>query len=218
MKLHNVPNLRKNYLLHFEAALIVSLGTFIGLFKLHLPTLPSNSSWTIPDQPIAHLEGIIATTHSLPKPEPPPVISLPQPPPKDEIIEDRLQNLDIEFPIPEPIPLPAEEPSTYQNQSTESFIEDMPQLIGGLARLQKRIEYPTKAIKDNVQGRVIVQFIVDEKGFVRNPTIIKGVREDLNNEAIKAILKARFLPGRRHGLAVPVEQVIYILFRIEEES
>lgn len=214
------PGLKQNYLLYFESALILSLTTFIVLTKIHLPgNSTDNLKWNIPEQEILHLEGMLATSH-ITQPPAPPVYRVPNPRPQNVIIEERLRNLDIEFPLYDAIPLPQKNNTIKKEpiKEREIPIEDMPKLIGGMEKLQRNISYPRKAIRDKVEGRVILEFTVDPKGKVRNPRIVKGVRDDINKEAIRAISKARFLPGRKQGKPIPVKHFIYIRFEIQNKS
>lgn len=221
MKLPNRPvsSLKRNYLLYFETALIITLGTFIGLFNLNFVDQGDQpSKWTISEHEILHLESIVTTTHGSDIPSPPPDAFVPNPPPQNEIVEEQLQNLDIEFPLSDPLPVPvytSQKLPTSNNTRSIIPTKDMPQLVGGMEKLQRNISYPPRAFRDRVEGRVIVEFIVDEKGKVRNPKIIKGVRNDINREALRAISKARFLPAREQGKPIPVEHVIFILFSLD---
>lgn len=209
-----ISNSGKNYLLYFEIGLILSLSFFIGLFNLPLSNPSSdNSMWNISEKEILHLETVIATTQEALKPTPPPDVYVPNLPPKDKIIEEQLQNLDIEFSPDEPIPLPTDNLRITRKYFTA--YQEQPQLIGGIERLQRQIRYPPKAIKDNVEGRVIVMFFIDKKGKVHDPRIVKGVRNDIDREALEAISKAEFLPARKKGKPIPVEHTIHILFKLE---
>ena len=63
-------------------------------------------------------------------------------------------------------------------------VEQMPELIGGLRSIQQRVEYPEKARKAGVEGRVIVQFVVNENGYVENPQVIRGIGSGCDQEVI----------------------------------
>lgn len=210
-----IPNSRKNYLLYFEIGLILSLTTFIGLFNLPMPDhSPDDSMWDIPEKEILHLETIIPTKQEPPKPVSPPDAYVPNHPPEDKIIEEKLQYLDIEFSHDEPLPVPTENLQTAQKYFEVN--QQSPQLVGGIEKLQRQIEYPPRAVKDNVEGRVIVMFYIDKKGKVHKPKIIKGIRSDIDREALEAISKAEFLPARKRGKPIPVEHLIHILFKLEK--
>lgn len=68
-----------------------------------------------------------------------------------------------------------------------------------------RILYPEVAKAKQIEGRVVVKFVVDEKGKVRNVKVVKGVHESLDQEAIRVISKSpKWTPGEQNGKAVPV--------------
>lgn len=169
--------------------------------------------WEIPENEIIKLEAIMATTQEPPKPVAPPEVTVPNLPPEDKIIEEQLQNFNVEFSPEEPLPLPTK--NLLTNQKFLVIHEENPRLIGGIEKLQRDINYPRKAIRDKVGGRVIVRFWIDKKGKVHNPRIVKGVRYDLNKEALQAISRAQFLPARKQGKPVAAEQVIFIFFKLD---
>ena len=69
-----------------------------------------------------------------------------------------------------------------------------PILIGGLSSL--KIRYPERARERSVQGRVIVQFVVDVEGKAKKIKIIKGIGHGCDGAARNAIRKAKFIPGK----------------------
>ncbi|HKK43986.1 MAG TPA: M56 family metallopeptidase [Balneolaceae bacterium] len=115
-----------------------------------------------------------------------------------------------------------EVPSTAvsKDSSGDFFVavENMPQLIGGLASLQEKIQYPETARKAGIEGRVIVQFIVDEEGNVENPQIIRGIGGGCDKEALRVVKQAKFKPGRQHGKAVKVQYSLPIVFKLQKKQ
>ncbi len=93
-------------------------------------------------------------------------------------------------------------------------VEEMPELVGGLEAIQKQIRYPEIAKKAGVQGRVIIQFIVDETGRVTDPRVVRGIGSGADEEAIRAVQAAKFLPGRQRGRAVKVQMTMPVTFRL----
>jgi len=93
-------------------------------------------------------------------------------------------------------------------------VEEMPELIGGLASIQKEIRYPETARRAGIEGRVYVQFIVNENGQVENPRIIRGLGGGLDEEAIRAVKHAEFKPGIQRGQPVRVQYALPIVFRL----
>lgn len=104
------------------------------------------------------------------------------------------------------------------NSDVPAIVEQMPELIGGLRGLQAKIKYPEVARKAHVEGRVIVQFTVDENGNVRDAEILRGVGAGLDEEAIRVISEhAKFTPGRQNGKPVAVKLSIPIVYKLDNE-
>jgi periplasmic protein TonB len=94
-------------------------------------------------------------------------------------------------------------------------VEQMPELIGGLAELQSRIRYPEMARRAGIEGRVYVQFIVNERGEVEDPRVIRGIGGGCDEEAIRAVQQAQFRPGMQRGRPVRVQYSLPIVFRLQ---
>jgi len=93
-------------------------------------------------------------------------------------------------------------------------VEEMPELIGGLASIQSRIQYPEMARKAGIEGRVIIQFIVDKQGNVTNPEIIRGIGGGCDEEALRAVRQATFKPGKQNGEPVRVQFSLPVQFKL----
>jgi len=99
-------------------------------------------------------------------------------------------------------------------------VEENPEFPGGNSALFKFISenviYPDEAQKNNIQGKVILKFVVEPDGSVGKILILRGIDPLLDNEAIR-VVKAlpKFRPGRQGGVAVPVWFSIPIFFNIE---
>ena len=66
--------------------------------------------------------------------------------------------------------------------------------------LLENIEYPEEARKKDIAGRVIVKFIIDETGMVKDAAIAKGIHPLLDNEALRVVRKLpRFIPAEYEG-------------------
>lgn len=115
------------------------------------------------------------------------------------------------------------EPATSVEQQEDSeeaavfvAVETMPELKGGLSALREKINYPEQAKENGLEGRVIVQFVVDESGNVTDPTVIKGPGGGLNEEALRVVRQAEFDPGQQRGKPVPVKLSLPIRFSLGE--
>ena len=99
-------------------------------------------------------------------------------------------------------------------------VEQMPMFPGGeyalMKYLQANIKYPPEAAKNNIEGRVIVQFVIDETGQVGEVKIVRPVSEELDAEAVR-VVKAlpKFEPGRQDGEAVSVWYTLPINFKLQ---
>ena len=97
-------------------------------------------------------------------------------------------------------------------------VEQMPMFPGGeyalMKHLQANIKYPPEAAKNNIEGRVIVQFVIDETGQVGEVKIVRPVNEELDAEAVR-VVKAlpKFEPGRQDGEAVAVWYTLPVMFK-----
>lgn len=113
--------------------------------------------------------------------------------------------------LPPPPPKQAEE-----EIEDEIFVvvEQPPVLIGGIAGVQKRIVYPELALKVGIEGRVVVQFVVDREGRVVNPVVMRGIGGGCDEEAIRAVKTAKFQPGMQRGRPVSVRYSLPITFKI----
>ncbi len=99
-------------------------------------------------------------------------------------------------------------------------VEEMPEFPGGLTELMKyiakNIVYPDEAIRNNIQGRVIIRFAINTDGTTDRIEILKGVDAALDSEAIRVIKGLpRFKPGRQGGVPVPVWYSLPVLFKLE---
>ena len=102
-------------------------------------------------------------------------------------------------------------------------VEQMPQFPGGEAALMKyidsHIQYPPEAKKNNIQGRVVVQFVVDKTGKVGEVKVVRSVDKDLDKEAVRLIKTLpKFIPGRQNGQTVAVWYTLPITFKLTKEK
>ena len=99
-------------------------------------------------------------------------------------------------------------------------VEQMPQFPGGEAALMKylqsHINYPPMAAENNVQGRVVVQFVVDKTGKVGVVKVVRSVDKDLDKEAVRVCKSLpKFTPGRQNGQAVSVWYTLPVTFKLQ---
>ena len=119
-----------------------------------------------------------------------------------------------------PITFRLKSPVEEAKEGTLTVVDVMPQYPGGDRELLKFIaqsmKYPTDAQEAGVQGRVICSFVVDKKGNIVEPKIIRGIDPSLDAEALRVIgMMPRWTPGRQDGKAVRVLYTVPITFRLQ---
>ena len=115
-----------------------------------------------------------------------------------------------------------EEKEPAADKPAEIFIsvEQMPQFPGGdealLKYLSSHINYPPMAAENNVQGRVVVQFVVDKTGKVGEVTVVRSVDKELDREAVRVCKSLpKFVPGRQNGQPVSVWYTLPVTFKLQ---
>lgn len=210
-------DLRHHYAVHFQIGMILALLAFILLFRAELSLSP-DIEFEAHEQELIEMEEVIQTEQIN---KPPPIRPLvPVEVPNDEIIDDLDLNLDASLDLDMALDLPPP-PSdatetAIEDDEPEFFIvvEEDPELIGGIAGLQKSIRYPEMAIKMGITGRVYLQFIVDEKGNVVDPVVTRPLGGGTDEAALEAIKKAKFKPGKQRGKPVKVQYSMFVTFQI----
>ncbi len=99
-------------------------------------------------------------------------------------------------------------------------VEQMPQFPGGEGELLKyistHIKYPTMAAENNIQGRVVVKFVVQKDGKVGEVVVLRGTDPDLDKEAVRVVKTLpNFIPGKMNGQAVSVWYTLPINFKLQ---
>ncbi len=99
-------------------------------------------------------------------------------------------------------------------------VEQMPQFPGGDVALLKyisdHIKYPTIAMENNVQGKVVVQFVVTRDGSIGEVKVARGKDPDLDKEAVRVVKTLpKFIPGKMNGQAVNVWYTLPINFKLQ---
>ncbi len=127
----------------------------------------------------------------------------------------------------------AEEPAP-QMMEEEVFkvVEQMPKFPGCqnsddrnctkdklLMFLGKNLKYPAEARKKGVKGKVVVQFVIDKAGKVKNPTILRDIGAGCGQAALDAVNEMNFLPqawtpGKQRGRAVNVQYTLPVEFNL----
>ena len=108
---------------------------------------------------------------------------------------------------------------TKKNDMVFDVVEVMPQYPGGpiamLKYLMENIKYPEQAMKEGIQGRVTVRFIVEKDGSISDVKPILSVHPLLNKEAVRVVESMpKWSPGKQHGKPVRVRFNVPVMFKL----
>ena len=84
--------------------------------------------------------------------------------------------------------------------------------------LSNNIRYPESAQQNGISGRVVVKFVVEKDGSIGNPTIVKGVDRDLDQEALRVVKRMpKWQPGKNNGQPVRSYFNLPVTFRLQNQ-
>lgn len=101
-----------------------------------------------------------------------------------------------------------------------TVVEEMPTYPGGddarIKFLSSNIIYPQLAKEKGIQGTVFVTFVIDEKGFVSDVKVLRGIGGGCDQEAVRVVkMMPRWVPGRMNGKTVRVQFNMPIKFLLD---
>jgi len=91
--------------------------------------------------------------------------------------------------------------------------DEMPEPVGGMEAFLKKVHYPESAARAALEGDVVVRFVVDEEGRPSDVKVMSGIGAGCDEEAVRAVRAARFVPGVQDGKPVKVKMTLVIPFR-----
>lgn len=207
-------DLRSSHSILVLFSICCSLLFFIAATKMNIE---SNHIVELPELPTFEPDSLIEipNTGEIKKP----VILIPSvfnPVPPDVIMEE-VDMVFHEFDLGEEIKLPEkiDEPNTDDGILESHQLQFLPKMKGGIHSLYNEINYPDLAKRIGTEGRVYVQFIVNEKGEVENPTIIRGIGAGCDEEVLRAIKLVSFTPGIQNGKFVKVRMQQPVVFKLK---
>ena len=214
-----------------------STWTLVG-FVLILAAMFVAFEWTERDVVITADSGIVEvafeeemvpiTEQEEPKQAPPP----PEAPKVEEVLQIAENDADVEEStiqsseasenqaveikyVPEVV-----EEEEVEEQQIFQVVEEMPEFPGGMAEclkfLSQNIRYPAISQENGVQGRVIVQFVVNQDGSIVDPVVVRSVDPYLDKEALRVIsMMPKWKPGKQRGKAVRVKYTVPVTFKLQ---
>ncbi len=235
MAIHKAPHadLRRTYPVRRQVGIILALSVTVGAFTV---PFPGSDEVAVLDsvQEVIELQDIEQSQQVEPPPPPPAALPPPQEVPDNvEIEAEVIEEIELDLtatvvappapPAPSAPPAPVAQrvpppPPPPEPEPTEPEIfevaEIQPALIGGLEGLQSRVEYPAIAIQAGVEGQVVIQFVVDERGNVVDPIVLRSPNDLLTEAALKAVQESRFTPGQQRGRPVKVRFAVPVTFTL----
>lgn len=221
-------DLEKNIITYFLMGAVVALSVLFVAFNWGKSNFEKKE--IVQDQVIEEIEDIQIT---------PPEENTPPPPPPEQpvvvetlqIVEDDVEVADVEivsvdddpsklqqtFTPPAPSQRGREE--VVEDNTIFEFLEEMPEFPGGAGEMMKwlgkNIKYPAIAQENNIQGRVMVSFVVERDGSVSDVKVIRGVDPSLDKEAIR-VVKAmpKWKPGMQTGKPVRARFNLPVTFKL----
>lgn len=118
----------------------------------------------------------------------------------------------------------ADTKSGENKKASDEVIKSVPEFVGGHLQMMKwlseNIHYPEEAVKNNIQGRVVVSFIVNTDGSLSDVKVARGVHALLDAEAVRVVTQMpRWNPGTNHaGDAVKCQFTIPVQFKLPGEE
>ena len=114
-----------------------------------------------------------------------------------------------------------ESEGTPDSNKAYDVVDEMPQFPGGPSALfefiSKNIQYPKEAEDANLQGRVIVSFVVEKDGSVSNAKVVRPIDPLLDAEALRVVNSMpKWIPGKQNGEAIRIKYTVPVTFRLED--
>jgi protein TonB len=219
----NRTNLEKKSILFFEYGVVMALAIALAAFEWG-----TRNEMEILDN-LQQQAYIPETMIEITRPEPPkqvaPVIPIEIIRIDDAIpdIESPDFNFTTETTLEGLVDIVYWEPREEESSDPEIFIrvEKMPTYHGGSeAEFQKHLQqlviYPREAQEMNIEGKVILKFVVDENGKLVKPEILLSSHELLSNAVMEALEKtSKWTPGEQRTRKVKVAFNVPIFFRLQ---
>lgn len=101
-----------------------------------------------------------------------------------------------------------------QDDAYAAFAEVMPEPVGGIASVFKKITYPEIAKRTNIEGKVYLLIYVNENGGVDDVKVIKSLGGGCDEAAVKAVKESKFSAGKNKGVPLKVKLSMAVTFKL----
>lgn len=119
------------------------------------------------------------------------------------------------FPQPKEEPPPPSRLAGYA--PVLEMAEQRPEISGGLSAYYLNIKYPEAAIKAQIEGRLILAFVVETNGQVSDIQLLRSLHPLCDSAAVQALRDTRFIPGEQNGHKVRVRMRLPVQFKLLDE-
>jgi protein TonB len=218
-------SLEKNRLIFFEVGAIIALSMILLAFEWKTSlNLDQVSELILSENPDLQKEVILSTPRQKEKKEKSRIVVIINPVDDDVEVEEPVfhnpestgnERFDLRFIDP------VTDDDIIEKDSIFIVVEDMPRFNNGDPQLEFRkyiaanLEYPDEAQQNGVEGRVVVTFVIDEKGFLTNLEVVDSPHPILSGAAINTISNSpRWTPGKQRTRPVKVRFYFPVIFRL----
>ena len=193
-------SIRNQYATHLQAGLALSLVFILGVVHLS-PSLDREVEPMMRGQETADLLHVQSTRQAQTPPALP-TPTLPQVLPRERIADSP----SVEF-----------DPSLGLDATVDQGDEVIKRPdCGGLQSLREKTHYPPSALTEGLEGRVLVEFVVDKNGDIETPKVADGAHEVLNQAALRAVRRLECTPGRKQSRPVRAKMTQVVVFALPE--
>ena len=206
-------DLKGKYEKYLKVSFIVTLILVIAAFKFSPKQAKIEKITQTKEEPIIIEDPIQTTQITEPPPMPKPVI--PVVALSDEIEDLIMKDISIDETSEYSKPPIIHKEKIVEDDKIFVAVEEMPEILGGMKSLYSKLYYPDIIRRAEIEGKVIIEFIVDKNGNVVDMKIIQSVNDKLDEIALNAVRDLKFTPGRQRGKPVKVKMKIPINFRLK---
>ena len=96
-------------------------------------------------------------------------------------------------------------------------VEVMPDPIGGMNTIYKKLVYPNEAIENKIEGTVKIQVFIEKNGEVSSAQVVEGIGYGCDENARLSVYYTRFKPGLQKGKRIKVQMIIPIEFKLDQK-
>lgn len=211
---HRPTRLLDLYSVRIMIGLVLSLGLVVTSFNLPIHQPPLRVGWRLdPNSDQLTIETVLRQEVQPQGGEAIPITDFDAPEEEAEADEDEGED-DNEGDEPESEPERALADLNRMDMSVLEFAEQQPRVEGGLGAYYLNIHYPEAAQQAGIQGRLVLEFVVEPDGSPSNIRILKPLHALLDSAAVQALRQTTFIPGRQNGEAVRVRMRLPVRFEL----